>query len=161
MSDVDKKKPSIWWVILTMLATSPICLIFLYFGEPGLSFERLALSLSIGKFRSKVGSPHQASARHAEAVKIRSCQGINIKAEVLFDLYAIYCELQQAEAFAGVTEACAWIKVDAQFLVGLDEPKVIEAGGVRERHAWRDLCHRMFARRKGPYSQEFSSECEP
>ena len=35
MSDVDKKKPSIWWVILMMLATSPICLIFLYFGEPG------------------------------------------------------------------------------------------------------------------------------
>lgn len=31
----DKKRPSILWVILMMLATSPICLIFLYFGKPG------------------------------------------------------------------------------------------------------------------------------
>jgi len=44
-------------------------------------------------------------------------------------------ELQQVETFARITEASAGFEMNVQLLVGLDEPKVVESGGMGEAHA--------------------------
>ncbi len=93
---------------------------------------------AVGHVRILAVAPDQARARHAEAAEFGLREVADVQAQPLRGAAVLDDELQQDHAFARIAEARAGVEVDAQLLVGLDEPEVVEAGRVRQAHAWRD-----------------------
>src|SRR5881275_1478012 len=82
---------------------------------------------TVSQVRSEVGPPLEARPRHSKSVEICLGQCAEIQSQTGFPPTVLDNELQQAHSLAGVTVARAWIEMDAQLLVRLDEPEVRKA----------------------------------
>ena len=83
---------------------------------------------AIGEIRSKIVTPYQACASHAQTVEIGLRQIADIEPQP-FRLTAVFDdELKQDEAFTRIAVARPGFEMDAQLLVGFHEPEIVKAG---------------------------------
>ena len=101
---------------------------------------RLALIVpSIREIGGEIGTPYQAGPGHAQRLKLASVRSPTSRPRPCGLAPVFDDKLQQDEALAGVAEPCPGVEMDVQLLIRLDEPEVVEAGGMREAHPRRDL----------------------
>ena len=103
-------------------------------------FLRLALIVPpVGQIGGEIVTPYQARAGHAQPVENGLGQIADVESQALRLAAVLDDELQQDETFARIAVARAGIEMDAQLLVGFDEPEVAEAGRMGQAHPRRDL----------------------
>ena len=101
---------------------------------------RLALIVpTIGDIGGETIPPHQARAGHAQPFEIGLGQVADIEPQSLRLATVFDDELQQDETLARIAVARAGFEMDAQLLVGLNEPKVLEPSRMGEAHTRSDF----------------------